>query len=159
MPPLLAVLLSLACLLGVVLPPPALADKPAHTGRPDKGDHAPQRRGDARGMRGEPAIVAITPEARRIVHRYYGDAYARGSCPPGLAKKRNGCLPPGQAKKRYAIGSPLPRGIVVVPLPDELVIRLPAPPPGYDYRYLDGDVLLVAAVTQIVMDAIRALGR
>ena len=23
-----------------------------------------------------------------------------GGCPPGLAKKNNGCLPPGQAKKR-----------------------------------------------------------
>jgi len=24
----------------------------------------------------------------------------RGDCPPGLAKKDNGCLPPGQAKKQ-----------------------------------------------------------
>ena len=29
---------------------------------------------------------------------------ARGRCPPGLAKKNNGCLPPGQAKKLYNIG-------------------------------------------------------
>ncbi|MEO7551142.1 MAG: hypothetical protein ABIT09_08385 [Croceibacterium sp.] len=29
---------------------------------------------------------------------------ARGSCPPGLAKKNNGCLPPGQAKKLYSVG-------------------------------------------------------
>jgi len=35
-----------------------------------------------------------------------GDLYGYGSggCPPGLAKKNNGCLPPGQAKKRYGIG-------------------------------------------------------
>ena len=26
--------------------------------------------------------------------------YGVGGCPPGLAKKNNGCLPPGQAKKR-----------------------------------------------------------
>ena len=25
--------------------------------------------------------------------------YGAGGCPPGLAKKHNGCLPPGQAKK------------------------------------------------------------
>jgi hypothetical protein len=25
-------------------------------------------------------------------------------CPPGLARKDNGCLPPGQAKKRFALG-------------------------------------------------------
>jgi hypothetical protein len=31
----------------------------------------------------------------------YGDG---GGCPPGLAKKHNGCLPPGQAKKLYHVG-------------------------------------------------------
>jgi hypothetical protein len=32
---------------------------------------------------------------------YYGGqyGYAQANCPPGLAKKNNGCLPPGQAKK------------------------------------------------------------
>ena len=32
---------------------------------------------------------------------YYGSqyGYAQRGCPPGLAKKNNGCLPPGQAKK------------------------------------------------------------
>lgn len=29
---------------------------------------------------------------------------ARGSCPPGLAKKNNGCMAPGQAKKQYNVG-------------------------------------------------------
>lgn len=40
-------------------------------------------------------------------HRGHGYAYGRqgpvgygvGGCPPGLAKKENGCMPPGQAKK------------------------------------------------------------
>jgi hypothetical protein len=27
--------------------------------------------------------------------------YGVGGCPPGLAKKHNGCMPPGQAKKLY----------------------------------------------------------
>lgn len=37
----------------------------------------------------------------------HGRAYAfsaRGQCPPGLAKRGNGCLPPGQAKKLYTVG-------------------------------------------------------
>jgi hypothetical protein len=29
---------------------------------------------------------------------------AHGRCPPGLARKNNGCLPPGQAKKLYNVG-------------------------------------------------------
>ena len=41
-----------------------------------------------------------------------GHDYAYGyghNCPPGLAKKNNGCLPPGQAKKLYSVGQHWPR--------------------------------------------------
>jgi hypothetical protein len=32
-------------------------------------------------------------------HGYYGDDHeGRGWCPPGLAKKHNGCMPPGHAR-------------------------------------------------------------
>lgn len=35
-------------------------------------------------------------------HGYDNDqGYGNGGCPPGLAKKHNGCMPPGQAKKMY----------------------------------------------------------
>ena len=47
---------------------------------------------------------------------YRSDGVIRG-CPPGLAKKNNGCLPPGQAKKaqraRYDFRSDQPDGGVV----------------------------------------------
>ena len=38
--------------------------------------------------------------------RYNGDNrhYANRNCPPGLAKKNNGCMAPGQARKRYNNG-------------------------------------------------------
>ena len=35
---------------------------------------------------------------RRIVNEYYAPEFRSGHCPPGLAKKGNGCMPPGQAK-------------------------------------------------------------
>ena len=36
---------------------------------------------------------------RDEVHRYYVEHYGGGKgCPPGLAKKHNGCMPPGQAR-------------------------------------------------------------
>src|SRR5262249_37678595 len=38
------------------------------------------------------------------------DDYGGGGCPPGLAKKHNGCLPPGQAKKLYNVGQRYPSG-------------------------------------------------
>ena len=48
----------------------------------------------------------------RFVPRWGANGLARGfidGCPPGLAKKGNGCLPPGQAKKLF--GTPLNRAI------------------------------------------------
>ena len=30
--------------------------------------------------------------------------YGVGGCPPGLARKHNGCMPPGQAKKMFRVG-------------------------------------------------------
>jgi hypothetical protein len=38
---------------------------------------------------------------RDDVRRFAGNRMAIEGCPPGLAKKRNGCLPPGQAKTMY----------------------------------------------------------
>ena len=35
-------------------------------------------------------------------------SYGAGGCPPGLAKKNNGCMPPGQAKKLYNRGQRFP---------------------------------------------------
>ena len=35
-------------------------------------------------------------------HQNYG--YGNGHCPPGLAKKHNGCMPPGQYAKRFGRG-------------------------------------------------------
>ena len=47
-----------------------------------------------------------TPDFRPGEPRFAG--YDRG-CPPGLAKKGNGCLPPGQAKKLFARGQRIDR--------------------------------------------------
>ena len=41
---------------------------------------------------------------------YASMGHGADGCPPGLAKKHNGCLPPGQAKKRYDVGQRLPYG-------------------------------------------------
>ena len=46
--------------------------------------------------------------AKHARHVYQGRAAANfwgnRSCPPGLAKKRNGCLPPGIAKQSFNVG-------------------------------------------------------
>ena len=68
-------------------------------------------------------------------------AKPHGDCPPGLAKKNNGCLPPGQAKK-LSVGQALPAGAVYV-IPQPVMTRLPPPPVGYRYAIVGNEVALV----------------
>lgn len=88
---------------------------------------------------------------RDIVRDYYGNG---ADCPPGLAKKNNGCLPPGIAKKRYEVGSRLGDEVYVERLPYELERRLPILPTTYGYRLLDGDLGVVELATLMVVDAL-----
>lgn len=93
-----------------------------------------------------------------IVRDYYAQEFRGGNCPPGLARKNNGCMPPGQAKK-WQRGYPLPRDVVYYDLPRDLVIRLGAPPAGHKYVRVASDILLIAVGTSMVVDAISDLGR
>ena len=95
---------------------------------------------------------------RLVLQQYFVSQYDSGRCPPGLQKKRNGCLPPGQAKK-WRIGQPLPRGVVYYDLPSSLVIELGVPPVGHRYVRIAADILLIAIGTGMVVDAIEDLGR
>lgn len=94
---------------------------------------------------------------RRWWHDYWEEQYAHGHCPPGLAKKHNGCLPPGQARKSYVIGRPLPPGVVLVAVPPYLLGRLPPLEAGYRYGMVDGDLVKLAVGTSLVVDAIAGL--
>jgi len=95
---------------------------------------------------------------RSIVRAYYAERHGHSGCPPGLAKKHNGCQPPGQAKKRYATGRPIPDRVVVQPLPRELSVRIGLPPRGYRYGVVDGDVVKLVVGSLLVVDAIVGLG-
>ena len=77
-------------------------------------------------------------------------------CPPGLAKKYNGCLPPGQAKK-YNRGDVVPESVTLYRIPGALEVKLKPLPAGYVYRYVDGEVLVVAEAARKVIDAVVLL--
>jgi hypothetical protein len=53
-----------------------------------------------------PGVNVVVVDRNHDRHRRDGRRYAyrddhRRACPPGLAKKHNGCMPPGQAKKHH----------------------------------------------------------
>jgi len=87
--------------------------------------------------------------------------YGRGGCPPGLAKKHNGCMPPGQARKlargqhwasnygsRYTFGQ----------IPYDLRRRYDLDPTDR-YYYGNGYLYQVDPRTMLVQQVISALLR
>jgi hypothetical protein len=137
-------LVALALALALVAPTTLFAQKPTkQKGKPQDSQ----------------VTVVFSDTQRESARLYFVEDHGRGNCPPGLAKKQNGCLPPGQAKKRYAVGHPLPQGIVVGTLPVELSVRIGPAPPGYRYGIVDGDLVKLAIGTLLVVDAIEGLVR
>src|SRR5262249_23325439 len=134
---------TLALALSLTVPSAALADKGGNHNK-GKGQEWHSEPGNPGGPPGQAKKFGATDHA--AIQAYYGQAIGRGNCPPGLAKKQNGCLPPGQAK-RWVVGQPLPPGVTWYAVPQDLYVRLTPPPYGYRYVYLDGGVLLLTVST------------
>lgn len=175
-------------LVGLVLSlitAPVLAEKPDHAGkggpkhaeRYEDGDRGGHKQGKGNGQRDDYSSreyrddrgrdgkrshgsdgAYFHSDKRSVVRDYYDHEFRSGHCPPGLAKKRNGCQPPGQAKK-WRKGYPLPRDVVYYDLPEALIIQLGRPPAGHRYVRVGLDILMIAVGTSMVVDAIEDLGR
>ena len=137
---------------------PLHADKPSWAGGGDRSEKG-NGKGKGKGNSGERGGgVVFTDQHRIVIRDYYATEFRGGHCPPGLAKKNNGCMPPGQAKK-WRVGQPLPREVVYYDLPPALVVKIGVPPAGYKYVRVAADVLMIAVGTGMVVSAIQDLGR
>ena len=121
------------------------------------------------GAKAKPALatqaapVATNPylsaEQRKLIQDYYAGRYQRNKrCPPGLAKKNNGCMPPGQAKK-WAMGQPLPTDVVHAPLPEELRRKIGVLEKGIEIVRILNDVVVLNKGNRLVVDAVEILGQ
>ena len=90
------------------------------------------------------------------IRRYYSDTMRSGKCPPGLAKKGNGCQPPGQAKQ-WQRGQRLPDDVRYYDLPNALLHELGRTPEGQKLIRVGSDILLISAATGVVIDAMEDL--
>jgi hypothetical protein len=85
--------------------------------------------------------------------------YGMGGCPPGLAKKHNGCMPPGQAKKLYrgqrwesGYGSPYAYRQIPYDLRQQYDLS-----PRYRYYYENGTIYAVNPRTMLIAQVISAI--
>jgi hypothetical protein len=86
--------------------------------------------------------------------------YGVRGCPPGLAKKHNGCMPPGQAKKLFHTGQRFPQSYgnrwSYNQIPYDLRQQY-----GFDprdrYYYGDGYVYRVDPKTMLIQQVVSAL--
>lgn len=99
------------------------------------------------------------PHAQHVGTPY---GYGVGGCPPGLAKKNNGCRPPGQAKKLYNIGQRFPTNYgynwnynqIPYDLRQQYGFN-----PGYNYYYGDGYLYQIDPKTMLIQQVVSALLR
>jgi Ni/Co efflux regulator RcnB len=152
-----------------LLASPALADKPEHAGKgggkheqkaekhADKHRDKAEKRAEKRERKEIKHGAYFNDEQRSYVRQYYTQQYGNaGRCPPGLAKKNNGCMPPGQARK-WAVGQPIPSGVVMYSVPQPVIVHLPSVPYGYRYARVGGDIVLIQIHGNIIVDVIQAL--
>lgn len=144
--------LLMAALLGASAV--TMAAKPEWAGQPGPSAARPA----AQATPEIPVGAYFQDRHRQAVLQYYGGQQAKGRCPPGLAKKNNGCMPPGQAKK-WSRGQPLPASLIQYPVPRRVISQIGPPPPGYKYVRVANDLLLVTLGTMMVVDAIEDLMR
>ncbi|RJQ52862.1 MAG: hypothetical protein C4530_18490 [Desulfobacteraceae bacterium] len=169
---ILALSLTLALVFtGILVVGPAFAGKPSETGikkneklkkkdmdKQHKGKGHDEKAPDHRSGYSPKEGGYFTEKSQMFIHEYYAGKFRDGRCPPGLAKKGNGCMPPGQAKK-WKIGQPLPKQVIFHDLPPSVLVQLGPPPSRHRFVRVAKDILLIAVGTGMVIDAIEDIGR
>ncbi len=123
----------------------------------DKRADKEEKRAEKRERKEIQQGTYFNDQQRTYVREYYTTNYGGGKrCPPGLAKKNNGCMPPGQARN-WVVGQPVPSGVVVYTVAQPVIRMLPPAPYGYRYVRIGGDIVLVQQQNNIIVDIIQAL--
>ena len=135
---------------------PAKAERQAWRG-PERA--VKQERKEAKqAIRAQQRFIDDRLETRGVAMRDWRDSDG-ADCPPGLAKKNNGCLPPGHAKKMFARGDriePSWWGGYNVPLEYRAFY---SDTPQHYYRYdEDGYIYRIDSGTNLISGLVPLLG-
>ena len=123
----------------------------------DKREAKEYKKAEKRERKDIQAGTYFNDRQRTVVREYYVQNYSNSQrCPPGLAKKNNGCFPPGQTR-HWVLGQPIPRGVTVYQVPQPVILQLPPAPYGYRYARIGGDIVLVQQQNNLIVDIIQGL--
>jgi Ni/Co efflux regulator RcnB len=145
----LAVILSVAVLAAA----PVFAKKPESPGNSGtQGTSENNSTSSPTHSTGKDSENYFNQDRKVLIRNYYSKSRKSGNCPPGLAKKNNGCQPPGQIKK-WRKGELLPRDVAYYDLPGALIDELGRTPDGEKLVQVGTDLLLISIATGMVVDA------
>lgn len=131
----------------------AFADKPDSPGNSGKNKSAVSNNGNSGNKhQSDDSQPYFSTQRTTLIRDYFLQSQASGNCPPGLAKKNNGCQPPGQAKK-WQKGQRLPADVTYYDLPSTLLNELGRTPDGQKIIRVGTAVLLINAATGLIIDA------
>jgi Ni/Co efflux regulator RcnB len=155
-----AVSIAFVSILCAALTAPVFADngKDKGHGQGHGGPKVERNDNDQGHGNGAVAEIVIIDRDRNTVRTYYRNEFVAGNCPPGLAKKNNGCLPPSQANRAWVVGQSLPPEIIYQPMPRELWTQLTPPPPGYEYARVDDNIVLISIATRVIAGMLGNIG-
>lgn len=144
--------LALAAAVALALATPVLADKEGKGHKNHKDKPAAEQSGGGKAGKAKKPKKFTSGEGDHI-RAYYSAHPEHSQLPPGLAKQ--GKVPPGWQKK-LAIGQRVPDDLwaIHVPLPHEVLVKLPPPPPGVIHVRIHDQVVKVIAETHELLDKI-----
>ena len=153
---LLTVIAATTALL-VILPGAAAKDKKEKKEKEHREETSDAMKHHEHGNR---EAATFSPGEKQIIEFHVQEHYTsrsghRKQLPPGLAKKmaRGRGLPPGWQKK-VAAGETMPVEVYKAarPLPKEIVLKLPPPPPGTVVVAIEGKIARVLEKTRQILD-------
>ena len=132
----------------------AYADKPDSPGNSGKQNASSNGSANSAAKKDKGGQTPYFDDQRAaVIRNYFQEVQSSGNCPPGLAKKNNGCQPPGQAKK-WQRGDRLPSDLIYYDLPAALLRDLGRTPEGQKIIRVGTAVLLINAATGLILDVI-----
>ena len=123
----------------------------------DKAERKAEKNAEKRQREDIKQGAYFNDQQRTFARQYYTTTYTDGNrCPPGLAKKNNGCMPPGQVRN-WAVGQRVPTNVTVYSVAQPVIRMLPPAPVGYRYARIGGDIVLVQQQNNVIVDIIQGL--